>query len=134
MPIFIKLFINKALQANFFLAAAMVIWVGFTSLDDSLSAFDFNSEYPGALDNSLRIMMVYLAVTEAIVLAYCCVSQNFRSTFFVGIFLLLVVGSLAFYGEANDVVIDDNLPLFFLYTGISHSVYGLLVILASKLS
>lgn len=132
MLISIKQILTKIFQANFFLAAVVVVLAGFASLSDNLSVFDFNSEFAGALDNSLRMMMFYLAVTEIIVLVYCFASRNFRSTFFVGIFLMLVVGSLEFYGEINGVMIDENLPMFFLYTGASHCLYGLSVILGDQ--
>jgi len=134
MRLSLKQVIVTFLEVNFLLAAAAVVIAGLTSLSNELSAFDFNSEFAGALDNSLRMMMFYLAVTEIIVLVYCFANENFRSMLFVGFFLILIIGSLEFYGEMNGVIIDEKLPLFFLYTGASHSLYGLSVILAGKFS
>jgi hypothetical protein len=33
---------------------------------------------------------------------------------------------MEFYGEINTIEIDDNFPLFFLYTGISHILFGVM--------
>lgn len=34
---------------------------------------------------------------------------------------------MEFYGEINDVEIDEDFPLFFLYTGLSHILFGVMV-------
>ena len=44
-----------------------------------------------------------------------------------GVFLILMIGSMEFYGEINDVEIDEDFPLFFLYTGLSHILFGVMV-------
>ncbi len=121
----LKQWLKHLLAANFFLAAAVLVLGGFSSLSDALSWFDFNSELSGALGNSLRIMLLYLALAEVAVLMFCFVSGSFRPTLFVGVFLLFLIGPLAFYGEVNTVAIDEKLAFFFLYTGVSHGLYGL---------
>ena len=45
----------------------------------------------------------------------------------VGFFLILMIGSIEFYGEINAVAIDENFSLFFLYTGLSHILFGVMV-------
>jgi len=45
----------------------------------------------------------------------------------VGFFLILMIGSMEFYGEINTIEIDENFPLFFLYTGLSHILFGIMV-------
>lgn len=47
----------------------------------------------------------------------------------VGFFLILLIGSIEFYGEANTIAIDDGLALFFLYTGLSHLAFGIMGIM-----
>jgi hypothetical protein len=37
-----------------------------------------------------------------------------------------MIGSMQFYGEINTIEIDKNFPLFFLYTGISHILFGIM--------
>ena len=44
----------------------------------------------------------------------------------VGFFLILMIGSMEFYGEINSIEIDENFPLFFFYTGISHILFGVM--------
>ncbi len=75
-------------------------------------------------------MMMYLAFTEAVVVGYCLATKNFKAMILVGFFLILMIGSLEFYGEVNTVAIDPSLPLFFLYTGVSHLLFGVKATLA----
>jgi hypothetical protein len=39
-------------------------------------------------------------------------------------FLIMMLGALAYYGKINSVPIDNNIRILFLYTGISHIVFG----------
>jgi FtsH-binding integral membrane protein len=72
--------------------------------------------------------MVYLAINELAILLYCFLTKNARIMLAVGFFLILLIGSLEFYAEINAIEFDQNLRLFFLYTGISHLVYGFIEI------
>jgi len=63
----------------------------------------------------LRMIMVYLAMTESVILGYCFFRKNFQVMIPVGFFLILMIGSMEFYGEINSIEIDENFPLFFLY-------------------
>jgi len=129
MLIIIKKVIKTLLAANFYSSALVLVGGGLLSISGSYSFFAFNDDFYGALDGSLRMMMFYLAVTEMIIFVYCLAVGSFRAMLFVGFFLVLTIGSLEFYGEVNGVTIDESLPVFFLYTGISHIGYGLSVIL-----
>ena len=111
------------IEANFYFAVFVLISGGLLSLSDR-SVFAYNEALYGALDNNLRIIMVYLALTEAVVVAYCFFSKRFHFMILVGFFLLLMMGSLDFYGEVNTIEIDSDFTGFFLYTGLSHVVYG----------
>ena len=71
--------------------------------------------------------MVYLVMTESVILGYFFFTKNFRVMILVGFFLILMIGSMEFYGEINDVEIDEDFPLFFLYTGLSHILFGVMV-------
>lgn len=124
--------IEFAIEINFYLSVIVLITAGFLSISDSYSIFEFNENLYGALDNNLRMMMVYLAATEIIVFGYCLISKKFQAMVLVGFFLILMIGSIAFYGEVNSVAIDDNFSLFFLYTGLSHSVFGVMKILEQQ--
>jgi hypothetical protein len=99
---------------------------GILSVSGSYSFFEFNEDLYGALDNNLRMIMVYLAITEGVILVYCFFRKNFQVMIPVGFFLILMIGSMEFYGEINSIEIDDKFPLFFLYTGLSHILFGVM--------
>jgi hypothetical protein len=113
-------------EINFYLSVFVLIAGGILSASGSYSLFEFNEDLYGALDNNLRMIMVYLAMTEAVILGYCFFRKNFQVMIPVGFFLILMIGSMEFYGEINSIEIDDNFPLFFLYTGISHILFGVM--------
>jgi len=108
---------------NFYMSAILLIAGGTLSVT-SYSIFQFNVELYGALDNNLRMIMVYLALSECFIVGYCFFSKKFEILIFVGSFLILMIGSMAFYGEINALEIDPNFPAFFLYTGLSHILFG----------
>ncbi len=53
------------IEANFYFAVFVLISGGLLSLSDR-SVFAYNEALYGALDNNLRIIMVYLALTKLI--------------------------------------------------------------------
>ena len=118
--------IKFLLEVNFYISVIVLIAGGMLSVSGSYSIFEFNEELYGALDNNLRMIMVYLAMTESIILGYCFFRKNFQVMIPVGFFLILMIGSMEFYGEINSIEIDENFPLFFLYTGLSHILFGVM--------
>jgi len=116
--------ITMLIDLNFFISVAIFITGCAFSASPSYSFFEFNEELFGALINNLRIMMLYLAATECVILTYCYFTKKYQFTVLIGFFLILMIGSLQFYGEVNTVEIDPNLPLFLLYVGLSHIVFG----------
>jgi hypothetical protein len=119
--------IKFLLEVNFYISVIVLIAGGLLSVSGSYSIFAFNEELYGALDNNLRMIMVYLAMTESVILGYCFFRKNFQVMIPVGFFLILMIGSMEFYGEINSIEIDENFPLFFLYTGLSHILFGVMV-------
>lgn len=118
--------IKFLLEVNFYIAVIVLIAGGILSVSGSYSFFEFNEDLYGALDNNLRMIMVYLAITESVILGYCFLRKNFQAMIPVGFFLILMIGSMEFYSEINSIEIDQNFPLFFLYTGISHILFGVM--------
>ena len=114
------------LEVNFCASVILLLAGSFLSVSDDHSLFEFKSDLYGALDNNLRMIMVYLGMTEIVILIYCFMRKNFRSIILVGFFLILMVGSMEFYGEINTVEIDNNFSIFFFYTGISHMLFGVI--------
>jgi uncharacterized membrane protein len=119
--------IKFLLEVNFYISVIMLITGGFLSVSDSYSFFEFNQDLYGALDNNLRMIMVYLAMTESVILIYCFFRKNFQVMIAVGFFLILMIESMEFYGDINSIEIDDNFPLYFLYTGLSHILFGVMM-------
>ena len=118
--------IKFLLEVNFYISVIVLIAGGILSVSGSYSFFEFNEDLYGALDNNLRLIMVYLAITETVILGYCFFRKNFQVMIPVGFFLILMIGSMAFYGQINALEIDENFPLFFLYTGLSHILFGVM--------
>ena len=118
--------IKLLLEVNFYISVIVLITGGMLSVSGSYSIFEFNEDLYGALDNNLRMIMVYLAVTEIVILIYCFLRKNFQVMIPVGFFLILIIGSMEFYGEINTIEIDENFPLFFFYTGLSHILFGVM--------
>lgn len=119
--------IKFLLEANFYLSVIALIVGGLSSITESYSIFQFNEDLYGPMGNNLRIMMLYLAMTEVVIFAYCLFRKKFQVMAVVGFFLVLMIGSMEFYGEVNAIEIDPDFPLFFLYTGISHILFGVMV-------
>jgi len=118
--------IKFLIEVNFYISVIVLIAGGMLSISGSYSIFEYNEDLYGALDNNLRMIMVYLAVTEIVILIYCFLRKNFQVMMPVGFFLILMIGSMEFYGEINTIEIDENFPLFFFYTGLSHILFGVM--------
>lgn len=113
-------------DANFYISVIVLVYGGLTAITEKYSVFEFNEDLFGAMHNNLRIALLFTGMTEVVVCVYCFVTDQPRLMAFVGYFLIMMLGSLAFYGKINGVTIDNAIPAFFLYTGISHIVFGLL--------
>ena len=126
----IKFFHNISVlfKINFYISAIVLVGGCLLSATENHSIFEFNEDLYGAIGNNIRVIMVYLAINELAILLYCFLTKNARIMFAVGLFLILLIGSLEFYAEINAIEFDQNLRLFFLYTGISHLVYGFIEI------
>lgn len=119
--------IKFLIEINFYISVILLVAAGIFSLPGSNSIFKFNEDLYGALDNNLRMVMIYLAMTEMVILVYCFYRKFFQVMILVGFFLILMIGSMEFYAEINTIEIDENFPLFFLYTGLSHILFGAMV-------
>ena len=126
--------IKLLLEINFYIAVFFLLAGCVLSVSDSYSIFEYNEDLYGALDNNLRIIMIYLAMTEVAILIYCTFRNNFQIMIPVGFFLLMMIISMRLYGEINDIAIDENFSPFFLYTGLSHLLYGAVLRIERKLT
>ena len=113
-------------DANFYLSVIVLVYGGATAITENHTIFEFNEDLFGAMHNNLRVALLYLAMTEVVICIYCFATKQAKLMLFVGYFLIMMMGSLSFYGKINSISIDDNISLFFLYGGISHILFGLL--------
>jgi hypothetical protein len=120
--------ISVFFKINSYISAIVLVGGCLLSATENHSIFEFNEDLYGAIGNNIRVIMVYLAINELAILLYCFLTKNARIMFAVGLFLILLIGSLEFYAEINAIEFDQNIRLFFLYTGISHLVYGFIEI------
>ena len=124
--------IKVLLEINFLIAVMVLLAGCFLCISENESFFTFNEDLYGALDNNLRMIMVYLGVTEIAILIYCYARKNVKVLIPVGFFLVLMTVTMDFYGEINTVEIDSNFQWFFIYTGLSHVLVGMASDLAQK--
>ncbi|NOS89141.1 MAG: hypothetical protein HOP34_11505 [Methylococcaceae bacterium] len=116
--------IKFVIEVNFYISVIVLLMGSLLSGIDGYSLFEFNEDLYGALDNNLRMIMFYLAMTELVVLTFCYARKAYHLMIPVGFFLILMIGSMEFYGDINSIAIDENFPWFFLYTGASHILFG----------
>lgn len=114
------------LAINFNAAVIFLLIVGVISAMGSTLFFDDQSELYGPMASNLRLMLIYLCLTELAVYSFCRFEGNYQGLLILGAFLLILMVSIEFYGAINQVAIDDNYPWFFLYLSLSHIGYGAL--------
>ena len=112
-------------DANFYISVLVLVYGCLTAITENYCIFKFNEDLFGAMHNNLRMALLYLGMTELVVCMYAFLTGQPKLMIFIGYFLVMMLGSLAFYGKVNTVPIDNNLYVFFLYTGLSHIFYGL---------
>ncbi|WP_374090722.1 hypothetical protein [Methylomicrobium lacus] len=117
--------LKKCVEINFYLSIIALIAGGILSFSDNGSIFEFHTDLYGPLANNLRMMLVYLALTEIFLCIGCFFSGNTHYFMLAGFSLLLLTGSLQVYSEINDIEIDPNLSIFLAYAGLSHLAFGL---------
>ncbi len=109
---------------NFNGAVVFLLIVSVVSATGSSLFFDNNNDIYGALARNLRLMLVYLTLSQFAVYCFCSYSENFRLLVPVGLFWLMLIGGIEFYGTVNQIPIDEGYSWFFLYLGLSNLVYG----------
>ncbi|TRW97089.1 hypothetical protein [Candidatus Methylobacter oryzae] len=109
---------------NFNVAVILLLVVSLISAAGSSLIFDNNSELYGPLAGNLRLMLVYLTLSQFSAYCYCSYSENYRLLVPAGLFWLLLMGSIEFYGMVNQIPIDEDYGRLFLYLGLSNLSYG----------
>jgi len=109
---------------NFNVAVIFLLVVSLFSAAGSSLFFENNSELYGPLASNLRLMLVYLTLSQFSAYCFCSYSRNYRLLIPVGLFWLLLMGSIEFYGRVNQIPIDEDYGRLFLYLGLSNLAYG----------
>jgi len=107
-----------------FNGAVFLLVVSLFSAAGSSLFFDNNSELYGPLAGNLRLMLIYLTLSQFAGYCFCSYSQNYRPLLPIGLFWLLLMGSIEFYGMVNQIPIDEDYGRLFLYLGLSNLFYG----------
>jgi hypothetical protein len=113
------------IEINFYLSAAVLLAGCILPISENASPFEFNVDLYGPLANNLRMILVYLALTEVFFCIGCFLLRKAQLFILIGLFLVMMIGSLKVYGMINDIEVDPDLPIFFAYTGLSHIAFGL---------
>ncbi len=116
--------LSLLLAFNFNIAVVLLLIVSFISAADSAVVFDNNNELYGPLAGNLRLMLIYLTLSQFAAYCFCSYTQNYRLLLPVGLFWLMLTGSLEFYGMINQIPIDEDYNWLFLYLGLSNLLYG----------
>ena len=118
--------LDVIVAVNFIISVIYLITGTLLSLSDRYSFFELNQDLYGEFVSNFKVTLFYLAITELIICAYCFFSKKNECFILVGFFLVLMIGSIYFYSKINNIELDDNLSLFFLYTGVSHIIFGIM--------
>ncbi|MGZ5025872.1 MAG: hypothetical protein ACXWE9_01760 [Methylobacter sp.] len=109
---------------NFNIAVIFLLAVSLVSVSGSSLFFENNSDLYGPLASNLRLMLIYLTLTQFSAYCFCSYIENYRLLLAVGLFWLMLMASIKFYGMVNQIPIDEDYDWLFLYLGLSNLVYG----------
>lgn len=116
--------VQLVLAVNFTAALIFMVLVSFMTFLGHSVLFEDHSDLYGPMDSNLRLMMLYLCLTEIAVCSFCHFSKQYQGVLLMGCFLLVLAVSVDFYGEINQVPIDEHYRWFFAYLGLSHVAYA----------
>jgi hypothetical protein len=116
--------LNVLTVINFNIAVILLLIVSFITATGSSLIFDNNSELFGPVAGNLRLMLIYLTLSQLTAYCFCSYFQNYRALLPIGMFWLFLMGGVEFYGIINQIPIDEDYGWFFLYLGISNVLYG----------
>jgi hypothetical protein len=117
--------LKLAIQTNCYASILLLLTVSLVSLSGEYDFFHNLSDLYGPLAGNLKLMLFYLCLTEVTVFSYCIASKNYQGIAVMGVFMMLLVPSLHFYGYVNQIPIDPQYNWFFLYIGGSHVGFGI---------
>ncbi|MGZ0079126.1 MULTISPECIES: hypothetical protein [unclassified Methylomonas] len=117
-------FLQLLLQINFNVAVILLLISGAATIFGNTLFFEDSSDLYGPLANNMRLMMFYLCLIQIAAYSFYKLSNSPEALAALGVFLLLLIGSLEFYCSINQIEIDENYRQLFIYSGLSHLLYG----------
>ena len=109
---------------NFNAAVIFLMLASLMSATGSTYFFDNNTDLYGPLASNLRLMLIYLTLSQFGIYCFCSYCQNFRLLIPAGLFWLVLIGAIEFYGMVNEIAIDEDYSRLFFYLGASNLAYG----------
>ena len=109
---------------NFNIAVIFLLAVSLVSVGGSPLFFENSSDLYGPLASNLRLMLIYLTLSQFSAYCFCSYTENYRLLMGVGLFWLMLIASIKLYGMVNQIPIDEDYGWLFLYLGLSNLVYG----------
>lgn len=111
--------LTLTLKVNLNASIIFLLIVSILSLADSQLFFSDDSELYGPLAGNFRIMLLYLSLTVMAVYGLSNGGEKVQALLALGIFLLAMAAGLAFYGQINQVPVDEHYFWLFGYCGLS---------------
>lgn len=122
---YVKNALKFSLEINYYLAILISFIAAVMAMSGHESFLNTGDDFNNPLINNLKVMLAYMVVAQFSVFGFCFIKRSYTELVIVGIFLLLIPGELKFYAQINHLEIDTSFDVFFLYTGVSHLLYGL---------
>jgi hypothetical protein len=120
------------LKVNFNASVIVLIISSLLSLTGNTLLIDDNNDLYGPVANNLRLVMFYLCLMQISVYGFYQMSCNFAALIGLGVFMLCLMGALEFYSVVNQIEIDQSYQPLFVYSGLSHLLYGGLGVLRKQ--
>ena len=112
------------LQVNFNASVIFLLIASVLTLTGSELLIASDQDLYGPLVNNMRFILFYLCLMQVAVYGMYRAKKSYAAVLFLGVFFLLLMGSLEFYCEINQIEVDGNYQQIFLYVGLSHAFYG----------
>jgi len=112
------------LQVNFNASVIFLLIASALTVTGSEFFIASDQDLYGPLVNNMRFILFYLCLMQIAVYGMYRAKKSHASVLLLGVFFLLLIGSLEFYCAVNQIEVDGNYQKIFLYVGLSHALYG----------
>lgn len=116
--------VQLVLQVNFNASVIFLLIASILTITGSELFIASDQDLYGPLVNNMRFVLFYLCLMQIAVYGFYRVKKNHAVVLLLGVFFLFLIASLEFYCVINQIEVDGNYQLIFLYAGLSHAFYG----------